>query len=465
MSFQDRIYIENRIGEVYYRIGKRFYDKGEFTNFVFIQFPFKGAERLHPYINEDVFYNVFDLVVNYVMKKKHYDISPVFISPSISYKDLPLYNETKEGERLFDSLSSLQYTLNTLYKDGELLWDGKDFSSKDPIWANFLNKNSKDKVLSSIKEGYPLRFFVIHPWIGFLDPSLSKTSLITNSHFFLMELSDLLSHHSLLGEPIGGLTIDNKVKLPYMFNRSSIFLYKNGKVKVKKVSLSDLKIVIDNIVFQDGKNCKIYSRPDLETTPRDERGNSIAIVNNRLVGYKKGGGLDIPDGGFVIHTYKDFAPLGQEVAYKFSIEESVVFSVQGGPWLIRDREIATFVDDPFYKGEPISFPPTVFPAVWGKKHAARVGLGIDEGGRVSILFVQGTNENTYIPGFDSKGFTLSELAETMYEYNAENAINLDGGGSAQVYLLGGRFFTFSERRGIPGLEFRRPVPIALKFAI
>ncbi len=56
----------------------------------------------------------------------------------------------------------------------------------------------------------------------------------------------------------------------------------------------------------------------------------------------------------------------------------------------------------------------------------RTAVGVDsDTGRVLLLVVDGRSE-------DSRGFTLVELARLMVELGAEEALNLDGGGSSTM---------------------------------
>jgi len=66
----------------------------------------------------------------------------------------------------------------------------------------------------------------------------------------------------------------------------------------------------------------------------------------------------------------------------------------------------------------------------------------------------------HIPGVDSHGATLTELADLLAQAGAVDAINLDGGGSTQLFYLGGLTTPAGGRYGMPGVHFERMVPVA-----
>ena len=79
--------------------------------------------------------------------------------------------------------------------------------------------------------------------------------------------------------------------------------------------------------------------------------------------------------------------------------------------------------------------------------------GIDEyRGNEGLIAIGGSRSPT--------GCTLLELAEALIEAGAVDALNCDGGGSAQVFAGSGVLLASSDARGVPGAVFDRPVPVA-----
>lgn len=67
----------------------------------------------------------------------------------------------------------------------------------------------------------------------------------------------------------------------------------------------------------------------------------------------------------------------------------------------------------------------------------------------------------HIPGKDSCGATLADMAEICSSLDMVNAVNLDGGGSAQLLLRNQRSLMISDRKAPQNTEAERPVPLGL----
>ena len=78
-----------------------------------------------------------------------------------------------------------------------------------------------------------------------------------------------------------------------------------------------------------------------------------------------------------------------------------------------------------------------------------------------LLWAEGAAKLGHIPGVDSCGATLAEMAQICMELGMVNAVNLDGGGSAQILLHGHRELCISDRNGDDHSESERPVPMGL----
>jgi len=72
--------------------------------------------------------------------------------------------------------------------------------------------------------------------------------------------------------------------------------------------------------------------------------------------------------------------------------------------------------------------------------------------------VAGAEKGARLPEADSNGATLVELAELLADAGAVEAINLDGGGSTQIFFLGGLTTVSGNRLGLPGVHYERMVP-------
>jgi exopolysaccharide biosynthesis protein len=77
-----------------------------------------------------------------------------------------------------------------------------------------------------------------------------------------------------------------------------------------------------------------------------------------------------------------------------------------------------------------------------------------------ILWAEGAGKIGYVAGKDSRGASLSDMAELCAEMGMADAVNLDGGGSAQILLDNRRSLMISDRN-TDFTESERPVPMGL----
>ena len=77
-----------------------------------------------------------------------------------------------------------------------------------------------------------------------------------------------------------------------------------------------------------------------------------------------------------------------------------------------------------------------------------------------LLWAEGAAKFGYVPGQGSCGASLKEMAEICADVGMVNAVNLDGGGSAQILLRNRRSLKISDRNPDTS-EAERPVPLGL----
>ena len=87
-------------------------------------------------------------------------------------------------------------------------------------------------------------------------------------------------------------------------------------------------------------------------------------------------------------------------------------------------------------------------------------LGTDSGGTPVILWAEGAGKLKYSPGKESCGASLSEMEDICQKLGLVNAVNLDGGGSAQIILNGIRSLRVSDRNP-DNTEAERAIPVGL----
>ena len=97
---------------------------------------------------------------------------------------------------------------------------------------------------------------------------------------------------------------------------------------------------------------------------------------------------------------------------------------------------------------------------FSRARAARIALGADTNGKPVLLWAEGAAKFGYVPGKGSCGASLSEMAAFCADVGMVNAVNLDGGGSAQILLRNQRSLEISDRN-LDFSQSERPVPNAL----
>lgn len=301
-------------------------------------------------------------------------------------------------------------------------------------------------------------FLPLDSALGHLSDNCS-TTVICNSHFFLMEKTDRDSPYDEIGTPHSLALKDGKILLPPLNHRESLLVDYNNKVQIAKIEITDLKIKIDDHIFEDQINSTFYYRPENRiTAPID--GIDIVIVADKVVAIKKGGNTQIPMAGFVIQTkMNDFEIKNITVEYLGKTQE-FLFGVQVGPAMMTNNIKTKSLTCPFYKGEGTPFPSTVYPLDFDKGRAARIGIGEKEG-RSLLIWAEGAGKLGYEKGKESCGASLKEFADFCENKSITNLINLDGGGSAQIIYKNKRYLKIADRKADTVTEAERPVPYGI----
>lgn len=340
-----------------------------------------------------------------------------------------------------------------------------------------------------------------------------------NSSFFLLERDDLVSHHSALGDPYGLLVENGTIIRPPLYRRTTLWRDATGRWQIGTFGMEDVRLHLPGEVtlypessgVKPGRREALFAvNPPGETpvalytrhfgvdtagypigyTPASKGRFELTIIDRAITAWQRGGNLLIPQNGFVISfaAGRDGQPLmalgdlstniaalreligGGQVRYSFwqPHHEGMFSAQQAGPQLIADGEIvrdaSIFAREEYWisaedaEQDHPGIVPTDFPIDLEHTRAARLGIGIDSAGDLVILAVSGTSRGIARPGIDSAGATLLELAGLLQEAGAVQAINLDGGGSVQLFAEGGLYNIPGDRRGRQGVVYERLVP-------
>ena len=304
-------------------------------------------------------------------------------------------------------------------------------------------------------------------YAGYLSENAPDAAMKVNASFFIMDSFDCASVYDHVGKIFGLCVKDGVVESPPLYHREALLVKKNGRVFVKELDVRDLEIKIQGERYFNGQNAVIYTRPERAKTPSGHKGKKIVIVGNQVVAVKEKGSVPIPASGFVLCLDENLADKanimpGDKVEY-LGLEE-IRFGIQVGNSIVRDGIKTEKFISKFYnirRLEKIPYPPSLYPMDFAHSRAARIALGCDKEGKPILFWAEGAGKLKYIPGEDSTGASLKEMAEIAKDLGMVQAVNLDGGGSAQILLKNKRSLRISDRMKKDNSDAERLVPLGL----
>lgn len=306
-----------------------------------------------------------------------------------------------------------------------------------------------------------IRFLPVGNTMGYLSQNKKDVKLKVNSSFFLFDRLDCPSVYDRIGSPFGLCVKDGKILLPPMFDREVLMVDKEGKASISHVPLKKISVEIDRKEYQDGVNCRFYTRSERKTTPAGVC--DIIIEGGRVVSIHKGGETEIPSGGFVIQMDQMIEKI-TNIEVKFTGLEDVLFAIQVGNSVIINGKKTEGFNSSFYhflRPWEVSYPPAMYPLNYRKDRAPRIVLGADRDNRPVLVWLEGAGKFGHVKGEGSCGASLSETAEICEELGLYNAVHLDGGGSAQILIDNRRMLKISDRDPLDFSEKERAVAMGL----
>lgn len=342
---------------------------------------------------------------------------------------------------------------------------GVFFSGRRPIFRNreaeqFYRELERRGCVRIVRGKLPTtRFLPVSNCAGFLTEE-AKSPLKVNASFFIMDPFDCASVYDHIGTPFGLCVKDGNILRPPLFHREAMLVKKDGSICIRPVDIRHLGIRINGKEYRHGENAVIYSRPDRNRTPFIGR-TALVITGRSVSAVCADQRIRIPASGFVLQIADgDGIKPGDTVTY-CGLEDTT-FGIQVGNSIVIDGEKTRSFRSKFYNIrhlQPVPFPPSLYPPDFRKARAARIALGADQDGYPMVLWAEGAPKQGYKPGKDSCGASLSEMADICSDVGMVNAVNLDGGGSAQILLNHQRSLLISDRKGME--ETERPVPLGL----
>ena len=303
-------------------------------------------------------------------------------------------------------------------------------------------------------------------YAGYLSEKEIDAEMKVNSSFFIMDSFDCATVFDHVGKVFGLCVKNGIVENPPLYHREAFLVKKDGTVIIKELDVKDLEIEIGGQIFHSDNNITIYTRDNGAKIP-NSKGLKIVVVGNKVVAVKNKGNIEIPASGFVLCINEFTSDIlsispGDEVIYHGL--EDVQFGIQVGNSIVKDgKETRRFISK-FYnirKLEKTPYPPSLYPMDFEKGRAARIALGCDEDMKPVLFWAEGAGKINYQKGIDSTGASLREMAQIALDLGLVNAINLDGGGSAQILLNNKRSLRISDRNKQDNSEAERLIPQGL----
>jgi len=373
--------------------------------------------------------------------------------------ELPFFTHS-ESTRFFSRNITAKVQLQRLANEGSLYWEGI-WISKDASARLFLNQLEAEHHLEVVSgEKDEITFIPIDGKVGF--PSSLAFPLVVNSHFFLMDPTDLDSPFCELGTPHGLALKDGVVLNPPLNHRPCLLVDNTGICYTTQVELTDLVIELDSMHYRHNKNAIFYFRPEVRVTPPCN-GTDVVITGNTVVAVNRGGNTIVPMAGFVLSLPNEISL--KDTTVHFLGLEAYQFGIQVGPPMIRKSMMVDSLCCPFYNPlvEQVPYPSTVYPLPFETARAARIALGTNSEGNPVLVWAEGASKRNYLVGEESSGASLLELAQFCDRQHYQEIINLDGGGSAQIIYEGKRYLKIADRYE-DNSEAERPIPLALVFS-
>lgn len=372
--------------------------------------------------------------------------------------EAPFPFDTGKYGRVWDRLTAAAAAL----QQGVSIRQGKPVFQNDSVrrfWEELENRNC----LRIVSGKLPMTTIIpVANRAGYLSAVDTEAALKVNANFFIMDRFDCATIYDHVGTPFGLCVKDGVVENPPLFRREALLVRNDGSVSVEAPDVRQMDMEIGGKVFRHGKNATVFSRPERLRSPAGQ-GKKLVIIGCRVAAVCGKGSVEIPASGFVLRVSEncDVKP-GDMVVYRGM--EDVRFGIQVGNSIVKNGVKTERFLSRFYNIrhlEPVPFPPSLYPMDFANARAARIALGADGDGKPMLLWAEGAGKLGYVKGRDSRGASLSDMADICASLGMINAVNLDGGGSAQILLRNRRSLMISDRNKTDNTEAERPVPLGL----
>lgn len=370
--------------------------------------------------------------------------------------DVPFSHETGSFGAVADPLTAAAVGLRRGVRV-----HGKRIRFRDEITRQFWKELEEHRSVRIVRGMLPITTVIpVGSEAGLLSETDPDAAMKVNANFFIMDPFDCATPYDHIGFPFGLLVKDGIVEQPPLFGREALLVRKDGSVRIETPELKNLRVHIGEKVFVYGEKARFYSRPN---HPAVFAKKALVVIGRKVVAVRENGLTTVPGAGFVICPEGDCtAKPGDRVTYEGM--EDILFGIQVGNSILRDGVKTDRFISRFYNIktlQPVPYPPCLYPMDFRNARAARIALGADAEGKPMLLWAEGAAKLGHEPGVDSCGATLPDMARICAEVGMVNAVNLDGGGSAQILLKNARSLMISDRKAEDFSESERSVPLGL----
>ena len=437
------------------------YPDGEIQRVQSVTLPgWTSLEFERPLPNPGAFSQVCDLYEKFIIPKAPYLFGTLVFFSLPGDMDMPFSFETPYGT-VKDRETAAAIGLRRYLK-------GNRFEPSDETGKRFTEELRKRGLLRILKGTRPFhgKIMCVSSELGLLSSLSAERSFVSNAGFFTMDMFDLGSPYDIIGRPVGLMVKDGVCLSPPLFGREALIVKKDGSIGIEQPQLFGMRFVIKGKTYIPGADAKLFERPQRRYT--DPHGLNLMIIGNRVIAAAKNKRTVIPSAGFVLRIEEDTEGIGPGDEVTYEGFEDVLFGIQAGNSAVKDgapvdRFISYFsnICDPF----KLPIPPSLYPLDYDKARAPRMALGSDAEGNPVIVWAEGPGKfddlSQSCSGLFSCGASLSEMAAICRDLGLVSAVNLDGGGSAQILLDGRRSLLISDRHKENDTEYERSVPIGL----
>ncbi len=270
--------------------------------------------------------------------------------------------------------------------------------------------------------------------------------------FFKSKVTDIAAQNGALagingtyfdvdGQPLGVLMIDGRLISYPISDRTALILTQDKKAYIDNIMMDayfkvhDVKYSITglNEPRSSSEDIILYT-PDYGELTRTNATGYDLVVENGTITSTRSGNTWIPENGFVISAGALYAEnmaqsvkVGDQaevvlkvIPYSTSFSGKLKHLIGGGPRLLKSGRIYISKYEENFRSDIAS------------GRAARTAVGITSDNHLLFVTVDGKGRSRRGGNGKSVGMSLTELAYFMQSLGAQDALNLDGGGSSTM---------------------------------